>query len=115
MSAHKLKIDLKKPLKDLNGDPIISSQEGRQITFGEALASMVLMDQTNAFSKLKQYTLSISLTSDKDIEVDSADFDCIKKVIEKSKVYQSAIIPGQMLLELTKLKPESEEEVKKTV
>ncbi len=94
----KIKTDTK--LTDLKGLPI-KSGEGQVLTVGEAVANILLGPQQK-FGKMKAYVLATKFYNDKEVEVDDADVEALRDIIEKSEVYVSALVNGQLLKILIK-------------
>lgn len=96
-----MKIDLKQPIKDLAGKPIINPDK-TDFTFGQALSEILVSADTGG--KMKLFTLAQKIYTEKQIEVDEADFKLIKDSVEQTKAYTNAIVAGQILVYLEGLK-----------
>ena len=71
---------------------------------GEAIANMLLGTQEVPWEqKLKLFLLAQKLIKDKEVGLDIADFELVKKSVESSKVY-NLLVSGQVIEILTNLK-----------
>ena len=105
-----MRIDTTIPIKDISGKIMpISINDDSNFTLGKAIAIMLTaLRQKNdsPFDKMKSYILATEFYAKNEIEIDKADFDNIKKVVETDSVY-ATLISGQVLVFLNDIKAES--------
>jgi hypothetical protein len=96
-----MRIDTQIKLKDLGGKEIVTSDTKEPMSFGKALANIVISGQEGG--KMKLYTLAKQLFNDKAVEVTKAELDMIIRITETSAAYNSLIV-GQCQLLLDEVK-----------
>lgn len=89
-----MKIKTKEPLKTFKGGTI-KSFEGEELTIGEAISEILLMDK--AREKMKLYILAQKFATEKELELDKADENMVRQAIEKSDIFNALVI-GQLLM-----------------
>ena len=90
-------IDLNHPLQDLDGNPIADSNLGKNMA-----AQLVTVAHGNV---VKHYDWALALHRGKPIEVDQADLDYLKKLVEDSA--SITILGKKQILDLmVKSKPD---------
>lgn len=86
-------------MKNFKGDAF--KLDGKVLTLGSALSEALAMSREGG--KMKLFILAQKLATEKIVEVDKADFELIKKTVEKSEVYANVIL-GQALMTLDSIK-----------
>ena len=84
-------INCKQTLKDLAGNDI--KVDDKDFTIGQALANIVVADQTGG--KMKLYILGTKFYQNDSVELDDADFSLVKSAVKASTAY-GAIVVGQI-------------------
>ena len=82
-----MKINTKQELKTLDGQVI-------DATLGQAIGNILVTSE--GMNRLKAYTLGLKFHNDKEVELDEADLESVKKEIEATKAY-TPLITGQVL------------------
>ncbi len=96
-----MKIQLTKTINTLAGQPY-QAEVGKDLTLGAVLAEILATD--TAGGKMKLFTLAQKAYTEKEMDVDQADFSLIKSAVEKTQAYPgNAIIIGQVLEVLEKV------------
>lgn len=104
-----MRIETKGIVKQLNGKPFYNSTEGQEVlTFGEAIAEMLATAEEKGAMKL--YILATKFLQNDVVEVDKADLELVKKVVEASKRY-FPVVKGQVLVFLDDVKSDGKEKV----
>lgn len=88
-----MKIKTTTTLKDLNKQELKAS--GEVFTVGKTLANIIASHEVGG--KMKLWVLAQDFYNKKEVELDAADLALVKEAIEKTKVYTSVIITGQLL------------------
>lgn len=94
-----MNIPTKTVLKDLSGKEL-PNNDGTA-TVGSVIAN--ILTQSTEGSKMKLFALAQKAYNDKTLDVDEADLNLIKKMVDESRVY-TTLITGQVLLLLEKVK-----------
>ncbi len=95
------KINTAQPINTLAGVQY-KDASGNPVTLGMVIAESMAAETTGG--KMKIYALATAAYSGKTMEVDDADLALIKRVLETTNVFNSAIINGQALLMLEEVK-----------
>lgn len=97
-----MKITLTQPIVNLAGKSYQDAEQ-KDLTLGKVLAEILAVDQSGG--KMKLFSLAQKSFTEKELEVDQADFNLIKSAAEKTQAYQgNAIVIGQVLELLDKVK-----------
>lgn len=80
----------------------LANEDVKDVTVGKALSNIVLMIKSDP---LRAYVMAQKLYSENVVELSLADFDWIKTAIKDHgrEAYANALIPGQLLVLLSKL------------
>jgi hypothetical protein len=100
------KIQCKVSLKDLLGKEISTSAEDKAPFFvGQAIANILLAPRQGErkLDALKSWELAQKFYNNKEVEIDTSDFQKVKEMVETDKNYSMLII-GQLMEILTNLK-----------
>lgn len=89
-----MKIDLTKVLKTLKSE-VYKDSDNKDLTLGGALA--VILDRATEGGKHKMFILAKKCATEKTLELDSVDFNLIKNAVEKTTVFTSNVVVGQIL------------------
>lgn len=91
------KIDTKKTMMTLKGDPYVA--DGQDVTVGHVIAEVLANCQLGG--KMKTYVLAQKAYMSDGMEADDADIALIKKAFEDTKAYNgNNILLGQALAEV---------------
>lgn len=96
-----MKINTKIVLKGLDGVDL-QNFENKPLTIGESLGNIIVSHEIGGRAKL--YSLGVDLFKKEELEVDSADLILLKEAVEKTKVYSSAVVTGQLLVLLENIR-----------
>lgn len=98
-----MKLKLNETIKNLKGEPVKNGEE--TLTVGACLSEIVLAphEKQDGFRPLKAYDLAKKFVSQKECEIDTADFVQLKKVVEENKSY-IPLVTAQILLVLEAVK-----------
>ena len=94
-----MKINTTVVLKTLKGEAL-QNPDKTEITLGEALG--LIMASHEMGGKMKCFILAQKFSTEKEVEVDSADLKLVKEACESTKVFIS-LVSGQILLILEEL------------
>lgn len=111
-----LKLNLKKPLKNLAGDPILDSEKN-EVLIGKVMANAVI-SASNTTDPTRNYLLATKLYQEKEIIFTAEELEYVKKQVREAGAIAGNIFPvlykGQILHILEKLDKESSEDGKET-
>lgn len=88
-----MKINTKQKLKDLEGNDLKDNKG--IVTLGTVVSNILLT--TKVETKLKMFILAQKILTNKEVDIDAADLDLIKKAIEQDQYYNN-LACGQILL-----------------
>jgi len=91
------KINLKKPLTFLDGNPILEA--GKEMELAKAIAGALIQSQSK--NPLKTYEICQKLYKDGNLEIDTIDLEEFKESI-KSNESATDLLKGQVLQEIAK-------------
>lgn len=98
-----MKIKTKDPIVDLSGKET-KGEDGKIFTIGRAISDILLAAKEGG--KMKLFVMAQKFHTEKEVELDNADLELIKKSVETSSVYNN-LVTGQILVGLSKLKEDS--------
>lgn len=87
-----MRINTQTVLKNLKGEPL--QNEGKDYTLGDALANILSVDQTGG--KMKLWLLAQKFSTNKEVELDTADLALVKTAAENTKSF-TPLLAGQVL------------------
>ena len=100
-----LKLNLKKPLKNLAGDPILDSEKN-EVLIGKVMANAVI-SASNTTDPTRNYLLATKLYQEKEIIFTAEELEYVKKQVKEAGAIAGNIFPvlykGQILHILERL------------
>lgn len=89
-----MKINTKTELKTLWGKPL-NDVEGNTYTLAEAIANVLLTDESGG--KMKLYVLAERFAKEAELDLDAADLALVRGALERTTKY-TPLVAGQCLL-----------------
>lgn len=90
------------PVVDVKKQPVLD-EKGKPVSIAMILANAMLSPNIKAGDALKKQVLAWKIGEEKEIEVDEADFNLIKEIINSKEVFAPAV-QAQLLLYLDSIK-----------